>query len=383
MEQHKILIVDDEPRNLRILQKALSKHYTLIEAANGEEALKKLEETEPAVILLDIMMPGIDGYETCKRIRNMEPHQNAKILLLSGKALLEEKLEGYAAGADDYLTKPFIREELEAKIKVFLKMYTLESELKRINSSLTKEVAERTEELLQSEQLAAVGRMSAEIVHNIRNPLTVIDYWANELAAEDPNNSSYDAMVKASTKMATIIAGILDVSRRKDDLKLDKVDIGAVVDEELGFLKIGHWATKGFEVEVKLDNLPVVNAVTNHISQVFMNLFRNAAEAMLGSEERKIKISAEIGKDMLHILVADSGPGISPDDLPVIFDAFFTTKKGDGTEDNPKGTGLGLASCREMIRSYKGDITVESTLGKGTTFKVSLPAVTLAEVDAA
>src|SRR5688572_6661140 len=129
MAKQKILIVDDEPRNQRIAIEALEDLAELQTCATGEETLVKIKTFTPELILLDVMMPGIDGYETCKQIRSYPENKFIKIILVSGKAMTEEKLQGYDAGADDYITKPFIHEELIAKAKVFLRLSTFEKEM--------------------------------------------------------------------------------------------------------------------------------------------------------------------------------------------------------------------------------------------------------------
>ena len=117
----KILVVDDDPMNVKFLKEILSDEYNIIAALSGEEALEIIFDFMPEILLLDIMMPGIDGYEVCKKIRANEKLANIKILLVSAKAMLNEKLMGYEVGADDYITKPFEHEELLAKIKIFIR----------------------------------------------------------------------------------------------------------------------------------------------------------------------------------------------------------------------------------------------------------------------
>ncbi len=117
----KILIVDDDPMNLKFLKEILSDEYNIKAALSGEEALEIIFDFMPEILSLDIMMPGVDGYEVCKKIRANEKLANIKILLVSAKAMLNEKLMGYEVGADDYITKPFEHEELLAKIKIFIR----------------------------------------------------------------------------------------------------------------------------------------------------------------------------------------------------------------------------------------------------------------------
>ncbi|MGZ5278609.1 MAG: response regulator, partial [Pseudobdellovibrionaceae bacterium] len=147
--KQKVLIVDDEPRNQRIITETLDGLFDLHIASSGEAALTSAQQVPPDLILLDIMMPHMDGYEVCSRIRNNPDFKFTKIILVSGKALVDERLKGYAAGADDYMTKPFVPEELLAKTKVFLRLTEAEKELHEINQSLDAKVQEKARLLLE------------------------------------------------------------------------------------------------------------------------------------------------------------------------------------------------------------------------------------------
>lgn len=140
--QELILVVDDEPRNLRIIQKALDKKYNIDIAQNGKVALQKVEQERPAIVLLDIMLPDMDGYKVCEMIKQFEGSELTKVIFVSGKAMVQEKLKGYSVGAIDYMTKPFVREVLEAKLDVYLKQYRKEKLLIDSNFILQNQVNE-------------------------------------------------------------------------------------------------------------------------------------------------------------------------------------------------------------------------------------------------
>ncbi len=148
-QKGRILMVDDEPTNIKIFEKALKNNYTLECAKNGEEGLKNCHSFQPDLILLDIMMPGINGYEVCKKIRLNPKFRFVKIIIVSGKAMTDERLIGYEAGADDYLTKPFDPDELKAKVNVFMRLNSAEKQLRDLNDSLEEEVGERTREIME------------------------------------------------------------------------------------------------------------------------------------------------------------------------------------------------------------------------------------------
>jgi len=208
-DRPKVMIVDDDPQNSQFIEEILSDDYELSIASTGEEALCKIDQTNPDIILLDVMMPGINGYEVCKEIRSKKNHSNVKIILVTARAMLEEKLKGYDAGADDYITKPFQYEELEAKVKVFCRLSNEEKkrnsaetqlrnskenleivvkertkELEKINTQLKNEIAERkkTRELMiQTEKMMSLGGLAAGMAHEINNPLGAILQGAQNL----------------------------------------------------------------------------------------------------------------------------------------------------------------------------------------------------------
>lgn len=150
--KNKILVVDDEPRNQRIIIETLEDVAEMIVANSGEEALQLMENFSPDLVLLDIMMPGIDGYEVCRQIRSQPKYYLTKIILISGKAMIEERLQGYACGADDYMTKPFVPEELFAKTKVYLRLAQAENEIVSLNSKLEGKIQEKTLQLMTAEE---------------------------------------------------------------------------------------------------------------------------------------------------------------------------------------------------------------------------------------
>ncbi len=160
--QNRILAIDDEPKNLKILDKIFRNHYTVETAKNGEEALEKIDSFQPDLLLLDVMMPGMSGYEFCKRIRSNQKFKLVKILMVSGKGSTEERLNGYEAGADDYITKPFDIDELRAKVHVFMKLKSAESRLIKLNASLEEEVRDRTKEieLTRNASLYALAKLA-------------------------------------------------------------------------------------------------------------------------------------------------------------------------------------------------------------------------------
>ncbi len=371
MENAKILAVDDDTRNLEIIKEIVEDQYHLRTAASGEEALELLHQEIPDIILLDIMMTGIDGYEVCRRVKAMDGIVTPKIILVSGKALVEERLRGYEVGADDYLTKPFNDDEFLAKIKVFLKLISTEKELRELTGNLEKQVEIRTKQLIESEKMAFLGMHVAETVHNLKNPLTIIKASAQRLSKDLPDNKLIEKITKGGEKLHTIITSIL--SSRDSEASMVDIDLNNLLRAEVEMLKEKPVYCKDTEIVWKLAEIPRQRGVEIHFAQIFSNLIGNAIDALHEVKQRQLTISTSLESKMVKISITDTGPGISAENLNKIFDPLFTTKPISAGDDEPTGTGLGLPSCLRMIESYGGKLEVHTELGKGSTFTITLP----------
>ena len=371
MENAKILAVDDDTRNLEIIKEIVEDQYHLRTATSGEEALELLHQEIPDIILLDIMMTGIDGYEVCRRVKAMNGIVAPKIILVSGKALVEERLRGYEVGADDYLTKPFNDDEFLAKIKVFLKLISTEKELRELTGNLEKQVEIRTKQLIESEKMAFLGMHVAETVHNLKNPLTIIKASAQRLSKDLPDNKLIEKITKGGEKLHSIITSIL--SARDSEASMVDIDLNNLLRTEVEMLKEKPVYCKDIEIIWKLAEIPRQRGVEIHFVQIFSNLIGNAIDALHEVKQRQLTIATLLENKMIKIAISDTGPGISAENLNKIFDPFFTTKPISAGDDEPTGTGLGLPSCLRMIESYGGKLEVHTELGKGSTFTITLP----------
>ncbi|WP_159455579.1 sensor histidine kinase [Pseudobacteriovorax antillogorgiicola] len=369
-ENRRIVIVDDEPKNLKILRIRLAKDYELAEASSGEEAQDIIRSFQPALVLLDIMMPGMSGYELTKLIKQDPSLGNPKVILLSGKGLIEEKLEGYESGADDYLTKPFNKQELEAKIRVFLRLFNLEQQLIQINQDLEEEVKLRSEQLLKAERLTFVGLHSAQIVHNLKNPLQVLRFYVDNLKKDHPESKAVTKIDEVQKKLLEIVKNILGSVDR--DLKDDIVplEIDRVLRDELDFLRLGA-SEQDIRLKVDLDADVMVMASASHIRQVVGNLVKNAMDALWDQDQKSIKVRSEVSGSDIIVSVQDSGPGIPSNLQEKIFEPLFTTK--DGNTGQAPGHGLGLSYCRRIIENYGGSLAIKNHEEGGAIATVHLP----------
>ncbi|MFP4032029.1 MAG: sensor histidine kinase [Desulfococcaceae bacterium] len=367
-----VFVVDDAPSVLDHMRDIMEPEFRVAAALSGEEALARLQRDRPDVVLLDVILPGIDGYAVCRQIRKNPDLAGVRIIMISNRNLLDQRLTGYEAGADDYMVKPFQPPELLAKVRVFTRLKAAEDDLREFNALLEERVRLRTRQLVNAEKMAAVGRYAAGIVHNLKTPLQGIMGYTELLAMQHPDSGHISQLRKAAEEMKRIVGAILKVGRQENETAQTDLGLNEVLRDQLELLRASpHF--KGVETVLELNPLPPFRGVYHHISQSFANLLRNAAESMHGRERRRLTVSTAATESAILVRVADTGRGIPAADLERIFDSFYTTKPLTAEDDEPTGTGLGLASTREIIASYGGEIRVQSRPGQGTTFTVRLP----------
>ncbi|MDF5706104.1 MAG: response regulator [Nostoc sp. S4] len=421
-----ILVVDDTNTNLKIVFEILTNAgFEVITEVNGEKALKQVESRQPDLILLDVMMPKIDGFETCKKLKQNSETCDIPVIFMTGNSDTDSKIQGLSIGAVDYITKPFNQEELLARIKTHL-------QLRNLTKTLEKRVAERTAalskalknlqesqlQLVQTEKMSALGQLVAGVAHEINNPvgfihgnlghawvylqamIKLIDLYQQyyphpvaeiqeEIAAMDLQYILSDlpnliySMKEGVQRIRNISTSLRNFSRADSDRKV-YCDIHDGIDSTIMILKHRLKASEfrpQIEVIKYYDNFPQIKCFSGQLNQVFMNLLANAIDALEESNlgrsydeieacPNKIWIQTSLieNKNYVLIQIKDNGVGISTDVQQKIFDNLFTTKPVG------QGTGLGLSIARQIVvDKHGGTLDVNSAPGQGSEFLITIP----------
>ena len=413
-----ILLVDDHPENLLALEAILTDTgHTLVHARSGAEALKALLGQDFALILMDVAMPEMDGYEVAELIRRRDRSRNTPIIFLTANVKGDTHVvRGYAAGAVDYLFKPLAPEVLLSKVAVFVELYTQRkalkeaadalksayddmehrvedrtSELAATNRSLEAEMAGRQRvevelaQLLEREQRVrveaqAMNRLKDEFLatlsHELRTPLNAILGWTKILETGSRDNESIDRATRVIKRnaqaQAHLVADILDVSSiigGKLKLHLEPVSLRTVIDAALEAVEPAADA-KGIVIDTVFGDVAPIIADRDRLQQIMWNLLSNAIKFTPKEGHVRIEVQAQ-ARDIV-VTIADSGQGIDPAFLPHVFDRF---SQADGTFTRLHwGLGLGMAIVRHLVELHGGHVTAASD-GKdqGATFTVTLP----------
>ena len=365
-----VLVVDDNPTNLKVLCRTLSQlKCRLLVATNGEEALRIAQETSPAVILLDVLMPGMDGFEICRRLKQDPQTLDSAVIFVSALNSSSDKVRGLEEGAADYIIKPFNPEEVVARVKVQLTVQALQAKLLQRNQELARSNHQKNELL----------GMAA---HDLRNPLSVVTGYAAILEKgmagplTDKQRNLVSNIHSTGREMQTLLEDLLSVSQIEAgrlNLNRSLVDPRALLDSVLQLQEL-QASAKEIALEISVDEaLPQAVCVdASKIKQAMANLLGNAIKF----SQPTTKIQVELYQDghSMVMKVADQGPGIPADELPKLFQPFqCTSVKSTAGE---RSTGLGLAITKRIVEGHAGEIRVDSQVGKGTTFTIRVPVKT-------
>ena len=367
----RILFVDDEEM-VRINVKQLLEYegYDVDAVENGIQGIQRLEEQPYDLVITDLMMPGIDGIGVMKYINEHLP--NTMVILITGYASIESAIKAVRQGAYDYVTKPLDFDFLKISIQKALEKIRLKRNLKRYYEHLEDRIRDRTralkeaqEQLLLTENLAAIGEIAAGVAHEIKNPLVSIGGVARMLQRKVHDQEKVKELagiiVEEVDRLERILKSLLDLSR-DPELALGKESLNELIrktcilfEPEMRDMKI----EVGFELDT---DLPDIFIDRDQIKQVVMNITKNAIHSM--PDGGRIAYRTWAVEDEVSFAVSDTGDGISKENQDKLFTPFFSTKSW--------GTGLGLAVSQKLVANHGGRIEVESELGEGSTFTVTL-----------
>lgn len=428
-QPEKILIVDDTAYNIRLAAGILQKKgYQVFQALDGLTALAKAAEILPDLILLDIKMRGMDGYEVCQKLKESPQTADIPVIFISGLDELGDKVKAFNCGGVDYITKPFQPVEMLLRVENQLKLRSLQRTLQEKNTLLEQtlqELRQMQTQLIQTEKMASLGQLVAGIAHEINNPVNFIqgnihhlnDYileifqlvklyesaWPHPPSQIQEFKEEIDwdfveedlqkilSSMNNGAKRIKDIVNSLRVFSRLGEAKLKKVDLHEGLESSLLILQHRLYDQERdrpiIQVIKNYQKIPKVECYAGEINQVFINILSNAIDALTQTETNglltedksdkpnpqcmlpTIEISTElIHPDRVQVTIADNGPGIAEDIRKHLFDPFFTTKPVG------KGTGLGLSiSYQIVVEGHQGSLSCWSRPGAGATFKIILP----------
>jgi light-regulated signal transduction histidine kinase (bacteriophytochrome) len=374
-ERPTILIVDDTPDNLRLLSAMLSdRGYEVRKAINGRMALIAVEAAHPDLILLDIMMPEMDGYEVCTQLKSSPKTEEIPVIFLSALNEINDKVKAFTVGGADYISKPFHEREVLIRVENRLMLRRLQKQLSEQNTKLleqNEQLNQLNAELERSNQ--ELEQFAYVVSHDLQSPLQSIIGFVDLLAYKyknklDEKANRYIYFIEDGAKrMQQLIQGLLAYSRvgRKGG-EFEPVDCKAIVEGVKHNLSASIAAS---QAEVICHPLPEAIADPLQLSQVFQNLIGNAIKFCRPEEPPKVEISAERKDNQWLFKVSDNGIGIEAEYFQRIFEIFQRLH----TAEEYPGTGIGMAICKKIVERHGGQIWVESTVNVGTTFYFTLP----------
>ena len=406
-----VLIVDDKHENLFSLKSLLQLHlYEVDTASSGEEALKKILRKDYALIILDVQMPEMDGYEVAEAVAGLNKTKDIPIIFLSAVNIDKRFItKGYDSGGVDYVTKPFDPDLLLLKVKTFCRLYEQKRELKstqetlkkeiesrkqvqkeieRVNSSLEEKVQLRTRELVRLNQdletrNAELAQYASLASHDLQEPLRKIITFSrileDKFSTDLPDAHKYmDKVITSAERMRSLIDDLLNYSKLSVQLQFSKLDLNEILVSTLADLEI-LIEEKGAEVTIR--ELPTIEAIPGQMRQLFQNLVSNALKFSKTNSNPRINIWAErvseksfdavvaSNGDFVRIFIEDNGIGF--DEL--YLDKIFTIFQRLHVRSDYEGTGIGLAIVKKIVEKHDGIIGAKSQEGVGATFFIVLP----------
>jgi two-component system sensor histidine kinase/response regulator len=385
MKQQRILIVDDNPKNRAIVEELFHDEFEVYPAEEGDAALELAKILKPDVILLDVMMPGMSGYEVCQRVKSDPGTSDIPVIIISAKGRTEEIIEGFESHADDYIVRPFVNSELRARVRAMLRLKQTQDQLKEANQLLqehARKLEDANERLNELDKLKA--GFTAMLVHDLRSPLAVIQVALQMLESRvEPLGPEFSPLVREALVSCNGIfnlttdllegfraeSGVLMLARRS-------AKVHELVNEPFR-----HASVLALKKHIEMhsvfpDGLPEVLVDVHKMQRAIANLLGNAVKFTRRGGRVCLDVMLETAHDeavssagQVLIKISDSGEGILDEDLPYVFDPYY-----QGHSRNASlGSGLGLSIAHRIVAAHGGKIVVQTQLGVGSCFTIHLP----------
>jgi len=425
-----ILIVEDSPTQALLLKRMLEKQGFQVKAAvHGREALKLLSTSHPALVITDIQMPEMDGYELCRTIKADATHPDLPVMLLTSLSSPQDIVQGLECGADNFVVKPYEEALLMARVRTVLansalkritdkgkgitvefsgRRYVITASRRQILNLLlsTYETAVKTNcdltaahedlksaqaQLIEAEKMQSIGRLAAGVAHEVRNPLAIMEmglaFLADQITSED-GHAILGEMREAVNRANGVIVSLMDIASPRE-FGRKEMDLHEIIERALGALE-GGLAKGGIKVERLFTvGLPLSRVDAGKIEQVFVNIFTNAIHAMpnggviaISTEVRALErtevefqagdrsgVHFREGERAIIVRVSDTGEGIAPEHLGKVFEPFFSTKP------TGKGMGLGLTVARKIVEMHHGTLEIRNGPRQGVTATLMFKAL--------
>jgi len=384
--QGTLLIVDDIPENVSVLFRFLSSSgFKVLVAQNGEQALKMFDFTLPDLILLDVMMPGMDGFEVCQILKSQEKTKDIPIIFMTALADTVDKVKGFNLGAADYVTKPIQQEEVLARLNSHLSLRKLQRQLAEQNQQLQAQSVELQQRNLELEAFCRT------VAHDLKNPLNVVKGYIEMLLEEDsdsatdsPQREILKLVAQSGDKMIGIIDSILLLAgvSRQTPVEIQPVEMSTLITQVIqqrlvSLLKEyqGEIIFQPLSTAIKSTNdhspattWPLAKGYAPWIEEVWANYLSNGLK--YGGRPPILQVGARSQADgKIRFWVQDNGPGLSPEAQTKLFTPFSRLHTG-----KVEGHGLGLSIVQQIIEKLRGEVGVESQPGQGSVFYFTLPA---------
>jgi DNA-binding response OmpR family regulator len=371
-----ILIVDDSPQNLQVAGEILGRqNFRIALAQSGKDALAFLETQKADLILLDIMMPGIDGFKVCQQLKENIETRFIPVIFLTARAQIEDIVRGFELGGADYLTKPFNDLELLARVKSQLELQKLQDMLRNKNRKLLEEIRlrrQREKDLIDYEKGRYVSVLIGGVAHEFNNLLQVVLGYG-ELVLDTLDQGSeekelQDSLIYAGKKAAQIVEQLLFFADRPDKKLLEKLDLKGFFLDRISLFKGVFPEDIDFDFELP-ENKVFVMADRAELAQIMINIFLNSSKALKEKGVIRVKVSQKSDSaNFVSIEVFDNGCGISDDLAEKVFDPFVTSF--------PKnGVGLGLSLVKAVVKRLGGYVELKSYPQNGTSCRICLPII--------